>query len=111
MLGENGTIVVFLLVAWRIDGESFSCVCHLLVAHLVGCNLLQCVNPRVSNAIAELLLLSPSHCLRQHVGKSFAHNLLLYRLARTHLCLWIGAHRNVEELFVEEWHTAFNTPS
>ena len=46
----------------------------------------------------------------QHVGKGFAHNLLLDGLARAHLGLGVGAHGHIEELLVEEGHTPLNAP-
>ena len=111
MLSKDGTIIIFFLVARRIDGEAFGCMCHLLVAYLIGGDLLERVYPGISHSVRELLLLSPCNSFWQVVGKCLTHNLLLNGLSRTHLGLGIGSHGDIEKLLVEEWHSTLNTPS
>ena len=100
MLSEDATIIVLFLVLWRIDGETLGSMCHLLVADGLSSNLLQRVNPRITYTIAKLFLLAPSHLLRQEISKGFAYDFLLYRTSWTHFCLRIGAHGDIEKLFV-----------
>ena len=45
MLGKNATIVVLLLVLWRIDGEAFGSVGHLFIGDSLRGNLFEGVNP------------------------------------------------------------------
>ena len=73
--------------------------------------MLQGVNPGITYTIAELLLLTPGNFGGQHVGKGLANNFFLHRLTWTHLGLRIGAHGDIEKLFVEEWHTTLYAPS
>ena len=90
--------------------EAFRGVRHLLVGDGLGRELLQRVDPGITHAVAELLLLPPGHLLRQHVGEGLAHDLLLDGRARAHLRLGIQAHRHVQELLVQERHAAFDAP-
>ena len=100
MLLEDATIVILLLVLWRIDGEAFGGVRHLLVGDCVSCDLLQRVDPAVPHAVGELLLLAPSDLLRKHVAEGLAQDLFLDRLPRAHLRLRIEPHRHIQELLV-----------
>ena len=95
MLGEDAAVVILLFVLWRVDGETLGSVGHLLIGNRSRRYGLQGVNPGVANTITELFLLSPGNFSGQHVGKGFAHNLLLHRLTWAHLRLRIGAHGNV----------------
>ena len=45
MLGKDAAILVRLVVLRRINGEALGSMCHLFVAHGLGGNLLQSVNP------------------------------------------------------------------
>ena len=110
MLGKNRSIVVFFFISWRVDGEPLGGMCHLLVTNLVRGDLLEGVDPRVANTVAKLLFLSPCHLFGLHVGKSLAHDTFLNGLARTHLCLRVGAHGHIKKLLVEERHATFHTP-
>ena len=64
VFGKDAAVVILLLVERRIDRETLGCVCHLFVGHGFGGYLLQGVTPRITYALAELLLLSPSNLLR-----------------------------------------------
>ena len=110
MLGEDRAIVVFLLVLWRVDGESLGGMSHLLVADCRGGDLFQRVYPRIAHTIGELLFLSPCHLFGQQVGKGLAYYFLLNGLVGTHLQHGVHAHGHVEELLVEEGHTALDAP-
>ena len=83
---------------------------HLMVGDGGRSNGLQCINPIVTDAIGELLFLSPGNTLRQHILKSFAHNALLHFFARTHLDGRAEVHCHIQELFIEEGNTTFHTP-
>ena len=52
---ENATIVIFLLILWRIDGKPFGSMFHLMVGNGGRSNGLQCIDPIVTDAIGELL--------------------------------------------------------
>src|SRR5574344_2579419 len=110
MFCKNAAIIILFLVAWRMDGEAFGSMFHLLVTHLVTRDLLQCVYPRIAHAVRELFFLSPCHFGRQHIGKTFTYNLLLHRLSRAHLILRIQAHRHIQKFFVKEWNSALYPP-
>ena len=110
VLGEDGAVIILLLVLRRVDGEALGGMGHLLVGNCLGGDLLQGVDPTIAYAIAELLLLAPGNLGGEHRGKGLAHNLLLHGRARTHLSLGVGAHGYIEELLVEEGHTTLNTP-
>ncbi|CUQ60390.1 Uncharacterised protein [Segatella copri] len=45
MLGEDRTIIILLLILWRVDRESLSSMRHLLIADGRCGNLLQGINP------------------------------------------------------------------
>ena len=81
MFGKDAAIIILFLVEWWIDGKALCCMSHLFIGYSFGCNLFQRINPRITYAITELFLLSPSNLWRQHVGKSLAYNFLLYGCA------------------------------
>ena len=85
-------------------------MCHLFIANSLSGYALQGVYPRIANAVAELLLLSPSNAGRKHVGKALTHYSLLNIRARAHLQCRVDAHGNIKKLFVKEWHTTFYAP-
>ena len=45
VLGENGTVIILLLVLRRIDGEALSSMGHLLVADSLSGNLFERIDP------------------------------------------------------------------
>src|SRR5574344_301676 len=108
MFCENRTVVIFLFVARRINREAFCGMFHLFVAYLVRCYLFQGVYPVVTYTVGELFFLSPCNLFGQHIRKCLTHDFLFYRVAGTHLGFRVGAHRNIQKLFVKEWHTTFH---
>ena len=92
MLGEDRTIIIFLLVLWRVDRESLGSMRHLLIADGRCSNLLQGVNPRIAYTIGELLLLAPCYFFRKQIGKCLTNDLLLDGLVRTHLQNRVHTH-------------------
>src|SRR5574344_51911 len=100
MLCKDGSIIILLFILRWVYREAFGSMSHLLITHLVAGNFLQCINPVISHAVAELLLLSPSNALGQDISKGFTHDFLLNGTAQAHLCLRVCTHGYVKELLV-----------
>mmetsp|Transcript_30670 Transcript_30670/g.55635 ORF Transcript_30670/g.55635 Transcript_30670/m.55635 type:complete len:354 (+) Transcript_30670:404-1465(+) len=110
---------VGLLRARGLHWESVCCCGHLLVADDVAGMGLDVVDPGVTDAIAELFLLSPQDLLRKvcavsRLIESLAQDpLLRSRLSSlifAHLLHWVEAHGDLHKPSIQERHACLYTP-
>ena len=76
---------------------------------------LERIDPAIANTVAELFLLSPQDRIGQCAHEGFAQHALLDLVGTrpnwAHaLVLGIHAHREIEELQIQERHPSFHAP-
>ncbi len=108
-------VVIGLLGLRRVVHEALVRCGHHPVADLgVGVRL-EPIDPAITHAIAELLLLPPQDRIRQVAFERLAQHRFLDPARATgtlpdHLVLRIDAHRHVEEFAVQERHARLHAP-
>ncbi len=110
MLVEDGAVVVGLFSERGVDGEAERRRLEHLIRHFLLDHGLEAVDPRITHAVGELLLLAPCHFMGQQILERFAQDVLLDLALAAHLVRGVEAHRHVHELLVEEGHAALHAP-
>mmetsp|Transcript_28322 Transcript_28322/g.41660 ORF Transcript_28322/g.41660 Transcript_28322/m.41660 type:complete len:284 (-) Transcript_28322:930-1781(-) len=122
-LFEDHTITVTLFRCWGVVGESVGGVGKHLIRHFLRGNVLERVNPSVTNSVAELLLLPPQNfigkvrvfrCIEGFSHAPFFNSFIFRRNILSCLDLLffgVDGHRNLQEISIKEWHTWLHAPS